>query len=43
MQCMEHMFEAHMAPRGPLNLFSCFPQGSLLPDLGSYDFMTNQT
>jgi hypothetical protein len=29
------MFEAYIAPRGPLNMFSYFPQGSLIPDLGT--------
>jgi hypothetical protein len=33
------MFEEHMAPRGPLNLFSYFPKGSLLPDLGEFLFI----
>jgi len=28
------MFGVYMAPRGPLNMFSYFPKGSLLPDLG---------
>jgi hypothetical protein len=32
------MFEAYMGPRGPMNLFSYFPQGSILPDLGNIIF-----
>ncbi|KAF8220445.1 hypothetical protein L208DRAFT_1209627, partial [Tricholoma matsutake] len=32
--CIENMFPVHMASRGPLNLFSYFPKGSVLPDLG---------
>jgi hypothetical protein len=34
LRCIEQMFGVYMAPRGPLNMFSYFPKGSLLPDLG---------
>jgi hypothetical protein len=33
------MFEEYIAPHGPLNLFSYFPRGSIIPDLGT-NFIT---
>jgi hypothetical protein len=38
MRCIAKMFQAHISPHGPLNLFSYFPKGSLIPDLGMYSF-----
>jgi hypothetical protein len=38
MRCVAKMFQAHISPHGPLNLFSYFLKGSLIPDLGMYSF-----
>lgn len=37
--CIPRTLAPHVAPRGPLNLFSYFPQGSVMPDLGMYGFI----
>jgi JmjC domain, hydroxylase len=38
MHCVAKMSQTHISPHGPLNLFSYFPEGSLIPDLGRYRF-----
>ena len=40
MHCIMQIFEVYVSPHGPLNLFSYFLQGSLIPDLGTYGVVT---